>query len=213
VNDSTLAVGGFSYYEMSVYHLVANAFLLMTNLNGEMRSVTLIGDTVYAESPNFVGMNKNGIVAVSSAMNGITTREGTWVDYFNNTNAARVSGRINLVHFDSTGVLRKRDKVYSYPGFGMISKAKPTRDGGFILCGTVNQSMYNTIDNRTMIYLLKLDENFSQQWSKVINTNSASFGVDVFETADGGYFVAGHQLSTDEKWSLVAAKTDANGNI
>ncbi len=213
INDSTICMTGFSFLELSVFHEIANKFMITTDLNGVMKTKTAFTDSTFSETPNFLGVNRNGVLSVSSVMNGRTASDGTWVGYINNDNAALVSGRINLSFYDSTGNFIDRKKVYNYPGYGMISTAKPTHDGGFILCGTVNQSKFNTIDNQTQVYLLKLDENYNERWSKVINTTYASFGVDVFETFDGGYFVSGHQLSNNNQFNLIAIKTDANGNF
>lgn len=212
INDSTLGITGFSNIELWTSHEITNTYLLTTDLNGVIKTKTVLVDSTNSETANFLGINRNGLLQVSSVMNGLMAQEGTWVDYYNNVNGAKISGRINLVQYDSSGNYKSRKKIYSYPGYGMISTAKRTRDGGFILCGTVNQSMHNTIDNRTQIYLLKLDENFNEQWSKVINTTYASFSMDAFETADGGYFVAGHQFTNNERFNIVAIKTDANGN-
>lgn len=212
INDSTLGITGFSNLVLWTSHEVSNTYLITTDLNGVMKTLAVLVDSVFSETPNYLGNSNGGVFHVSSTMNGRDATDGTWVDYYNNINAAKVAGRINLVRYDSTGNFLGRKKVYGYPGFGMISTGKPTRDGGHILCGTVNQSMHNTIDNRTQIFLLRLDENGDPRWSKVINTTYASFAMDVCETADGGFLIAGHQFSNNNRFNLIAIKTDVNGN-
>ena len=86
-------------------------------------------------------------------------------------------------------------------------------DGGFILVGTVNQNNIATVDANTQLFLLKLDANYNEQWSRVINTIYPAFGVDVIETNDGGYFISGYQYVSNKYFNMIVAKTDANGKL
>ena len=64
-------------------------------------------------------------------------------------------------------------------------------DGGFILAGTVQ---YSVPPNNTVGYVVKVDENFVEQWHYFVFSNVAngSTSLDyVIETKDGGYVICG----------------------
>jgi len=187
--------------------------LITADLNGVMRSLTFLTDTTQSETTNFLGLNNHGMLSVTSSMVGWNSGQGVYVNYLNNSIAEFISGRINLLHYDSSGNFKSRNKIYSYPGNGVINTGKPTVDGGFILVGTVNQNNIPTVDASTQIFLLKVDANFNQQWSRVINTIYPSFGVDVIEANDGGYFVSGYQYVSNKYFNMMVVKTDASGKL
>jgi hypothetical protein len=80
---------------------------------------------------------------------------------------------------------------------------KNTSDGGFIICGSGNNSMY----------LLKIDANANVMWKKLITSNSGATGKDVAQTKDGGYVLIGN-LTKDAAGNndIFLVKTDATGN-
>ena len=45
------------------------------------------------------------------------------------------------------------------------------------------------------------------------NTIYQSFGVDAFQTSDGGFVISGHQRSFNSKFNMIVIKTDGEGNV
>jgi hypothetical protein len=189
--------------------------VLITGPTGIKKTQNILVDPVYSESPNYLVNYKDGMLGVSSRKTGDlgNTNDGFLVNYFNSLFAQLISGRINITQYDSTGLVILSKEIVGYPGFGLINIVKATSDGGFIMCGTVNQAGSNAVVSDTKIYLLKIDVNLNEQWSKVINTTYPSYGIDVLQTNDGGYLVSGHQKSFNKRYEMIAIKTDASGNI
>lgn len=213
INDSTIAFSASASRQVGYSTAYTNSMLITADLNGVMRSLTFLTDTTQSETTNFLGLNNHGLLSITSSMVGWNSGQGVYVNYLNNSIAEFISGRINLLHYDSSGNFKSRNKIYSYPGNGVISTGKPTMDGGFILVGTVNQNNIPTVDASTQIFLLKVDANFNQQWSRVVNTIYPSFGVDVIEANDGGYFVSGYQYVSNKYFNMMVVKTDASGKL
>ncbi len=189
--------------------------VLRTGSTGIQKSQKIIIDNIYNETPNCLINYKDGMLGVSSRMAGeiYPNNNGALVNYLNNELAGLISSRINLNQYDTAGHIIGRKEIINYLGNGMINSLKSTSDGGFILCGTVNQSNFTSILSATKIYLLKIDANLNEQWSQSINTAYQAYGVDAFQTTDGGYLVSGHQRSFDKIFEMVVIKTDASGNI
>jgi len=146
-------------------------------------------------------------------MKGWLSGDGFYVNYYNNDRYRFISGSINLLSFTTDGHFLNRKKINSYTGNGLINSIKPTNDGGYILCGTVNQSNSSTLVSKTKIYLLKIDAGLNEQWSRTFNTTYQSFGIDAFQTSDGSYVVAGHERTFDSKYNMLVIKTDGSGKI
>ena len=81
---------------------------------------------------------------------------------------------------------------------------KQTNDGGYIICGTVNNN--GVYDFR--MYLIKLDSLGNLSWNKIITHQNGEFGFSVDETLDGGFILVGR---SDGFASII--KTDSAGNI
>jgi len=211
INDSTL--GFLASSASQAGKLNYNSMLIRTDLEGDLKSRTFIEDSTLFETTNCLIKNENGILGVTSTMPDLLNTKGTFNNYFDDRSAQLIAGTINLLKFDDSGNFISRTKVNSYPGNGIIFSANPTKDGGFILCGTVNQSNFVTTSDYTQVFLLKLDANFSVQWSKAYNSVYAAFGVDAFELKSGGYFVTGHQRTFNKRFDLMIMKTDENGEV
>lgn len=190
-----------------------NLFLIRTDLTGIKKTTNLLIDSVYSETPNCLIENGNGMLCITGRMIGLNEAEGLYVNYNNQGLFSNISGSINFCSFSTTGQLLSRKKISSYSGYGMISSIKPTADGGYILCGTVNQNNSTTIVSNTKIYLLKLDASLNEQWAKTFNTIYQSFGIDAFQSTDGGYVVSGHHRTNDSKYNMLVIKTDESGNV
>jgi len=212
LNDTSIAFTA-SVTKLLGNAAITNSMLITADLNGERRTVTFLEDSLQSETTNYLGINNNGMLSITSSMKGWNIGQGLHVNYLGNSVALFISGRINFIQYDLNGNFRNRKKVYSYSGNGLIFSAKKTKDGGFILCGTVNQNDNLTIDANTQIYLMKLDAEFNTQWFKSIFTVYPSYGSDIVETIDRGFFISGHQYTNNSNFNIIAIKTDSNGNF
>ena len=81
-------------------------------------------------------------------------------------------------------------------------------DGGFVILATI--IAYPEPGNH--IYLLKVDENGQQVWSRTWEKDDAS-GYALVQTSDGGYLITGPYVPEgSEKEDFLFIKTDAEGN-
>ena len=67
----------------------------------------------------------------------------------------------------------------------------PTKDGGFIMCGT-----NKTIDGNNNVYLAKIDAKGNVVWEKTIGGPGYDWGSSVSVTKDGDYIVLGYTNSS-----------------
>lgn len=87
-------------------------------------------------------------------------------------------------------------------------------DGSSVLEVADGYLVFGTGDDATSgskeAYLIKVDFNGNQVWSKYLNATSQSdFGIDIVQAADGNIVLAGSNGSQTEGWLL---KTDLNGD-
>lgn len=210
--DSSIALTASGYYVASTTIQRTFTYLLRTKLNGTQKSFTIINDSLYSQTPNCLIESKVGMVGVTAKMKGWSDGNGLFVNYLNNNQAQLISGIIAFNRFDINGQFIDSKLITSYPKNGMINSMKATSDGGYILCGTVNQENTVTLVSYTTLFALKIDANLNTQWSKNYETTFPSFGVDVLETNDGGYLLSGYQKSLNKRYEMFVIKTDANGN-
>ena len=91
-----------------------------------------------------------------------------------------------------------------------------TSDGGYIL--TLNTEQYSGgINDETECWLIKLNSNGSQDWTKVINGGNSLFINEVEQTNDGGYILTGYYVDSVAGWdfdesTILLVKTDINGD-
>lgn len=211
--DSSIALTASGLYVANPTIKRTFTFLLRTKLNGTQKTLTILNDTLYSQTPNCLIEHKGGILGVTGKMQGWNSGNGIFVNYLNNDRAQLISGKIGLNVFDMDGQLIDKKLITSFPKNGMINSIKQCSDGGYILCGTVNQENTVTLMSYTNMYILKLDANLNEQWSKTIETTYPSFGVEVLQTLDGGYLLSGYQRSFNKNYEMIAIKTDANGSI
>jgi len=189
-----------------------NLVVIRITPDGDSLSRTFLADTNYFQTANGLVRYGNGLLAVTGGKtNGIN--DGTSLSHTKSFNSTgfMLSGRINLVLFDATGNFISRKPITGYPESGMINSIHETSDGGFILCGTVDQLNYANMVSFTKMYLVKLDANLDVQWQEIIDSEYPSYGVDALPSGDGGYIVTGHIKSLNKKYEMTAIKTDANG--
>lgn len=212
--DGSLAAAVETYVSGATGLLYSNTLLLRTGFDGQVKSITTPGDTMYSEKPNAIIPCVDGHLVVSSRVPANTTDSGISIIYNANANNImnEIVGRICLLKYNHDGQLINRKEIVDYPGLGVIHSIQKTPDGGFILCGTVNQTSSAITVSFTKIYLLKLDAALNTQWSKLIETSYQAYGINALPTADGGFLVSGIHRSFNRSSELLIVKTDANGN-
>ncbi len=88
---------------------------------------------------------------------------------------------------------------------------KPTSDGGIILCGTSDSFGTGQYDND--FYLVKLDAEGNELWTKIYGGTGSDICRSVEETDDGGFIFAGYTDSFGEGFNdFWLLKTDENGD-
>lgn len=88
-------------------------------------------------------------------------------------------------------------------GNNTASKLLLTDDGGFIVLGTVE----DTLDNNFNIYINKFNASSESEWEKFIGTNNDEKGVAIKNTQNG-YIIAGSTNADDIGNSNLGGKTD-----
>lgn len=84
-----------------------------------------------------------------------------------------------------------------------------TSDGGYIVAGYTNSFGAGGWD----AYLIKLDQNGTEEWSETYGETEDDKVHDVQQTADGGYVMAGSTKSFGVgNWDYYIVKTDSQGN-
>ncbi|HEY3272651.1 MAG TPA: S8 family serine peptidase, partial [Methanocella sp.] len=89
----------------------------------------------------------------------------------------------------------------------MVSSAIQTADGGFAVAGG---AMYS---HKANAFLLKIDSTGNEQWNKSYSGNGSSLCLDMRQTRDSGYILAGSTYGTDMLQSAYLVKTDGSGNV
>ncbi|MCD4834379.1 MAG: hypothetical protein K8R31_11330 [Bacteroidales bacterium] len=105
-------------------------------------------------------------------------------------------------------------------GDNIASKLLLTDDGGFIVIGTVEDTVTNIINEKnTNIYVEKFNSSITSEWEKFIGTNSNEEGVAI-KKASSGYIIAGSTDAADPSISnqegskdIYLVKIDDAGNV
>ncbi|KOY86173.1 hypothetical protein AD998_08430 [bacterium 336/3] len=122
----------------------------------------------------------------------------------NNEDVCLLKFSINGLFVDDTSIKFKRiDKAGEEEGKGIY----PTSDGGFIIVGT---KFVKSED--TDVYLLKIDADGNEQWSKTFGGSGLDEGVAVRETPDGGFLILANIWFKNNKVAGLY-KTDKQGVI
>lgn len=133
------------------------------------------------------------------------------VSYFNREDIS-AGYEVSVIRTDTAGNFLDRHDYNGFNGLGSLMKILRTRDGGFIMVGTSNQSERSAGVANTQVLLMKTDANLNKLWMKQLNTTYAAVGYDVFETRDGGYAVGVFERSFNKNFKMMIIKTDEKGN-
>ncbi|MBA7520561.1 hypothetical protein ES705_12657 [subsurface metagenome] len=79
-----------------------------------------------------------------------------------------------------------------------------TTDGGYAFVGFTNSNdgIVSLNHGRSDIWLVKLDKNGNIEWQKSLGGSDYDYGLDIIQTSDGGYAIAGHSKSNDGNLSV-----------
>ena len=108
-----------------------------------------------------------------------------------------------LLRTDSTGAILWTRNI-PMPGAGTTGLAmNTTQDGGFVVAGQIDWS------DSARAWLVKLDSAADTVWTSVVGGRRREQAVDVWQTPDGGYVLAG--TSDPPSDSILLVKTDSLG--
>src|SRR6266487_3139350 len=141
----------------------------------------------------------------------VATADSGWVvaGYTNSYGAGGSDGQVMR--------LNKRGQIIWSKAIGgslddAFYKIRSTADGGYIAVGLTKS--YGGASNGSA-WMVKLDANGVVQWSRRYDdgNTSGSIALDVTQTSDGGYAVAGTNQATPGLANGMVIKTDNNGNV
>jgi len=111
-----------------------------------------------------------------------------------------------LIKTDSNGD-EEWDKTFGGSEHSRGSDGKITNDGGYIITGTVSDSIGNDV------MLIKTDSQGNEEWNQTFGGSESDYGHSVQQTTDGGYIITGQTNSfgngSTDVWLI---KTDSEGN-
>ena len=186
-----------------------NAAVVLTGPDGTTKSLVLMGDSVVNQIAHVMSPCAGGFFTVSSTKTGWYSTNGAFVNYYSGT---QIAGTMQIDRFNSEGQFIGSHQLTGYSGYGVIHSIRKTSDGGYPLCGTVDNNGSSYSVSMTKVFLCRLDAGLNELWSKTFNTNYQTIGSDAVSTSDGGYLVAGNMKSFGDDYQLLMIRTDANGN-
>ncbi|MCH2023263.1 MAG: hypothetical protein MK207_12360 [Saprospiraceae bacterium] len=113
---------------------------------------------------------------------------------------------VYLIKTDGIG-MEQWTKTYGGIGDDDGYSVQQTTDGGYIIIGYTNSFGNGDYD----VYLIKMDDNGIEQWSKTYGGTGFDDGYSVQQTIDGGYIITGHTNSLGNAFEVYLIKTDGNG--
>ena len=119
-----------------------------------------------------------------------------------------------LIKTDAQGTILW-EKEYGGEEDAFFSSIIQTREGEYVLLGEIAASYQR---NETDLYLLKIDGEGNELWSRTFGGRGMDLGKMVRQTTDGGYILVGDQADEHPTGSvyesnLYLIKTDAEGNL
>ncbi len=108
-------------------------------------------------------------------------------------------------------------RTFSKAGIEGAFAMQKTVDGGFIIAG-ITGSLDDKVKDvlmpiHTDIYLVRIDSNGNEVWSRSYGEDGNEMAYDVQQTTDGGFIIAGSVYSTFGDWDdMYLLRTDSTGN-
>lgn len=126
---------------------------------------------------------------------------------------AASAGTLFAQSIDAEGVADSNIFYKDYENRARFRDIAQTSDGGYILAGTANMYGDNDLVSYSSVYLLKVDANLKEEWSKQFHSTKPATGVSAVQTADGGYLIGSYEHTASYKFTMMLIKTNANGDI
>lgn len=112
-----------------------------------------------------------------------------------------------LVKIDTDGNV-EWENTYGGVEFEYAMGLVQADDGGYVFTGTTWSS-----SETSQIWLVKVDSAGNEEWSKEFGGTDYDYGVDLVETADGGFIISGYGYAgTEDGYEGYLVKTDSDGN-
>ena len=95
-----------------------------------------------------------------------------------------------------------------YPDFGNC--VKQTSDGGYVIVGSKHTGTAADMED---VWVIKLTNDLSVEWSKVYGEKGSDIGNSIDPTSDGGYIVTGDSQSYGNMSQIMLFKIDKGGTV
>ena len=118
--------------------------------------------------------------------------------------------KIHLLKIDGDGNLAWK-RSFGGAGSSFAEAVRKTSDGGYVIVGTTDSYGAGASD----IYLVKTDGAGNESWHRTFGGEDLETGVDVRQTSDGGYVIAGNVAFLSEgqgSGGVLLIKADADGD-
>lgn len=89
-----------------------------------------------------------------------------------------------------------------------ILSVRQTTDNGYILAGSTTSFGAGNED----VYLIKTNTNGDTLWTRTFGTPNSDYALNVQQTTDNGYIVAGVTSNFSSSWDFYMVKTNVNGD-
>lgn len=114
-------------------------------------------------------------------------------------------------------------KVFGGPMDEWVNSVQQTKDGGYILFGNIvdpddfvtdpGVAGYGGFENRSSILVIKLDEDFEEEWVSNLDNGKNTYSIGGMPAFDGGYLIVSSILAFPElNDTLYLVKLDSDGN-
>ncbi len=219
--DSGYIVGGYSFSSANgdvtpVSHGNSDYWIVKLDKNGAITWNILLGGNGEEELRSIAQTADGGYIAAGNTSFGVS---------------GNVTGAVNgafdywVVKINSTGAV-SWNKTIGGDGEEFAFSAQQTADGGYIVGGNSNSITGGNITTSSHgdldMLVVKLDASGNIVWDKMLGGTFEEKLNEIMQTADGGYVLAGHSLSSasgdvsqtnhgaEDAWVL---KLDSNGNL
>ena len=131
-------------------------------------------------------------------------------------------GRLLLLRLDADGEV-VWERTYGGDRSCTGQSIRAVEGGGYVIAGTIEPETGSDLD----VYLLRVDEDGTELWSRSFGTSRDELGGSLLETADGGYVVVANSVDRDDvvadpgaagyagfagRSNAYIVRTDAEGN-
>ncbi len=173
-----------------------NGSIFMAGINGT-------GDIIWSKEFTIGNNSVNCMQSIQQTREGGYIIAGETVFPENNTDIYLIKTDINGNEIWSNTIGRSNCTE-------QVKSIQETADGGFVIVGEIQED-----SRKSDIYLMKVDRNGNELWSKAIGGIGWDRGYSIKQTLDGGYLITGQTDSYSNfegRDDLYLIKTDSLGN-